>query len=168
MATVDIRYLTPDLRLTIGDTAPATYRYADEWLEIALLGAIRELGRWWNYRYLIDETTRLIYRNPNTTFLASEPPVIQMGDERPVIVKAAIIVLKGDLQNVAWNLAAWRDAEISYSNLEGGRAKKDILKELYQELRDLITPPTKRLAHSKKRSLPGYKNNLYEKEAEIA
>jgi len=36
MATTTIDYLLPELRLHLGDIDPSTYRYASEWLEVAL------------------------------------------------------------------------------------------------------------------------------------
>lgn len=161
MATVDIRYLIPDLRLTIGDITPSTYRYDNEWLKIALLGSFKKLSRWWNYRYKID-TSNLIYRNSTLIFGETEPPVIMVGDERPIIVGAALIILQGSLENNAWNLASWKDAEISFSNLEGGRIKDSNIKRFWDELREMVTPPNKRLALPIKGSLPGYLNNPFE------
>lgn len=163
MATTTLGYLIPELRLTIGDITPSTYRYDNDWLRVALLASIKALERWWNYRYLVDGNNE-VYRNPNISFHTPEPPVILTGDERVIILQAAIIILRGDLQNVAWNLAAWKDAEISYSNLEGGRTKRDVIKDLWEELKSLITPPTKRLAKPVKGSLPGFLNNQYERD----
>lgn len=163
MGTVNIGYLIPDLRLTIGDTNPAAYRYDNEWIRIALLGGLKKLARWWNYRYKLD-SDNLVYRNTLITFSETEPPVIMIGDERPIIIAAALVILEGSLQNNAWNLASWRDAEISYSNLEGGRIKDSNIKRLWEELREAITPPNKRLAKPIKGSLPGYLNNPFERQ----
>jgi len=165
MATTDIGYLISDLRLTIGDINPATYRYTNEWLRVALLGSVKKLARWWNYRYKLD-TANLLYRNPYLTFSEDEPPVVMMGDERPIIVGAALIVLEGSLENNAWDLASWRDAEISFSNLESGRIRDSNLKRLWDELGQLVTPASKRLAQPIKGELPGYLNNPFERNTE--
>ncbi len=165
MSTANIGYLIPDLRLTIGDINPATYRYENEWLLVALLGSVRKLARWWNYRYLLD-TNNLVYRNINIMFSEYEPPVIMMGDERPIIIGAALIILEGSLESNAWDLVSWKDAEISFSNLESGRIRKDNLKMLWEELKEMITPPSKRLASPIKNSLPGFHMNSFETEQE--
>lgn len=160
--TVNIGYLVPHLRLVLGDINPSGYRYATEWLTIALIAAIKSLGRWWNNRYLVDEND-LIYRNPKIAFSQPEPPVILIQDERPVVLMAAIIVLEGSLENSAWNLVSWRDNEIAFSNLEGGRIRDKGLSRLWDELMSLLVPPTKKLAKPVKGSLPGYLRNPFER-----
>ena len=160
MATTLI-YLIPYLRLQLGDINPASYRYDDTWLEISLQLSVKSLGRWWNFKYLLD-TNNEIYRNPNTVFLFPEPPIIEVYDERAIILMASIIIKEGSLENNSWNVSSWKDAEISYSNLEGNRAKLESLKKDWDELLEILTPPTKRLAYPTKSSLPGYRNNQYE------
>jgi hypothetical protein len=163
MSNVDIDFLITELRLFIGDTTPATYRYTDTWLEIALLAAVKALGRWWSDRYLVD-SSELVYRNTTyTLWEETSPPVIQQKDERVIILMAAIVILEGSLENSAWDLASWKDNEISFSNLEGGRIRNDRIGRLWDELKSLILPPTKRLAWTTKQSLPGYIGNTYER-----
>lgn len=167
MATVNPGIFINQLRLTIGDTNAETYRYTNDWLKIALEGSINALAKWWNAKYLLDEYD-YIYRNPDVLykFLRDEPPVVQKEDERPIILMAAIILLEGSLENSAWNIASWRDNEISVSNLEQSRLRSDNLRRLWDELNDLMLPPTKRLAMTQKQSLQGYKGNIHENETE--
>jgi len=161
MATTTVTYLLPTLRLHLGDIS-TPYQYLDEWVELSLVTSVETLQRWWNYKYLVSDTDE-VYRNPKSTvFLFPEPPVIQNSDERPIILMAGIIIKKGDLQNLSWNVGAWRDAEISYSNIEGSRGKQKGLQDDWDELTSLLTPPTKKLGYSKKQDLPGYKYNPYE------
>lgn len=160
--STNLDYLIDMLRLHLGDTDPASYRYMDEWLRTALVASVKELQRWWNYRYLLDSSYN-VYRNPNHVFLFSEPPIIQDADEKPIILMASIIIKKGSLENNSWNVGSWRDAEISYSNIEGNRAKLESIRDDWNQLTALLKPPTKRLVQSKKGSLPGYLNNLYER-----
>jgi len=155
--------LLPELRLHLGDINSATYRYQDDWLLTALLLSVRSLQRWWNFKYLVDFTSQDVYRNPSTTFIQPSPPVIEDADVRPIILMASIIIKEGSLQDSSWNSVAWRDAEISYSNLEGSRAKQELLRSDWEELKTLISPPNKRLAFPRKGSLPGYINNAYER-----
>lgn len=157
----DLSYLLPYLRLKIGDVVPATYRYLDSWLTTALVLAIKELSRWWNFKYLVDENN-VVTRNPALLYELEAPPVIQAYDEAPIIIMAALITLEGSLENSAWSTASWKDAEISYSNLEGGRLRDTNLKRLQDELLSLLVPPTKRLARARKGHLPGFKGNGYE------
>jgi hypothetical protein len=165
--TYDIDYLIEDLRLFIGDTNPLTYRYTDTWLDTALLASVKALGRWWANRYMVDNN-ELIYRNTNyTLWEETSPPVIQQKDERPIILMAAIVVLEGSLENMAWDLASWKDNEISYTNLESGKIKNERIKRLWTELESLMLPPTKRLAWTTKQSLPGYVGNNYERQGKL-
>ena len=164
MATINIGYLIPYLRLTVGDTTPNLYRYLDEWLLIALKASLTALGRWWGDRnkYLIT-TTYQVSRNSLVSFPDEEPPVILPDDERPIVLMAAIIILEGSLENSAWDFVSWRDNEISYSNLESSRSRTGNLERLWNELLSLLNPPAKKLARAIKGSLPGYLNNQFER-----
>lgn len=152
----NIDYLIPELRLQLGDINESSYRYIDEWLSSALLMSVKSLTRWWKFKYIVEDKT--VSRNSNCrTFTSEEPPVIDIMDERAIIIMAAIVIMEGSLENAAWNFVSWRDAEIAYSNLESSRAKDANLKRLWDELMSITTPPTKRLARTVKGDLPGYK-----------
>ena len=162
MVTDTTTYLVLRLRLHLGDiTTP--FRYLDEWLELALNCSIETLESWWNFKYLIDNSEN-IYRNPNGLgdFLFPEPPVIQRCDIKPIILMAAIIIRTGSLETFSWNVGAWRDAEISYTNIEGGREKDALLTRDWNELTNILKPPQKRLVYPYKKHLPGYMNNPFE------
>lgn len=157
----NLLYLIPELRLTLGDTASASYRYTDDWLKVALVAAVKKLGKWWRWKYLISEQG-VVSRSPYYTFDLESPPIIQTSDEAIIILMAAIIILQGSLENAAWNLASWRDAEIAYSNLESGRIRDANLQRFWNDLTTLLKPPSKRLAWSVGYPLPGYQDNEYE------
>lgn len=159
----NLDYLFPFLRQRIGDTDDSAYRYTDAWIRTALVSGVQILEKWWNFKYLLDSNYN-IYRNPNKTFIFDQATygIIEPGDDQIIILMAAIIILTGSLENSAWDFYSWRDAEISFSNLEKSRAKSDVLTRFWDELNALIKPPQKRLAQALKRSLPGYKDNKYE------
>jgi len=141
--------LLPRLRLHLGDTTSASYRYLDEWLMEALKGAVQALERRWNSKYIIDDTTDDIIRNPDfLDFTFNSPPIIQGMDRQPIILQASIIVKKGSLENNSWNLGRWQDAEISFSNIEGGKTKDASLQRDIDELDSIVKPPSKRLTKS--------------------
>lgn len=150
------------LRLHLGDTNSSSYRYMDEWLRVALISATEALMSRWNYKYLLTNAEDDVYRNPNIRFLFPEPPVIQRGDVRPLILMGSIIIKEGSLENSSWNFASWRDAEIAFSNLEASRSKDRSIDRDINELDDILPIRSKRLAQPKKGHLPGYKNNPYE------
>jgi hypothetical protein len=158
---VNYDYLIDSLRLHLGDIDSTSYRYLDEWLRTALALSIKGLQKRWNYRYLLDDDYN-VYRNTNITFLFAEPPIIQHGDEDPIILKASIILKSGTLENSSYNYGSWRDFEISYSNIESSRSKDSSLRRDMEMLDEILKPPQKRLAFTAKRSLPGYKDNAYE------
>ena len=93
--------------------------------------------------------------------------MIENSDERIIILMASIIIKGGSLEENSWNVGSWRDAEIYYSSIESNRAKTVSLRRDMDELKDLITPPTRKLAGAKKGSLPGYLNNLYERKGRL-
>jgi hypothetical protein len=167
MATVNPGYLIPHIRLTLGDINSTAYRYTNEWVLVALEGAIKTLAKWWNAKYLLDSTL-LLYRNPAVSylFLDEEPPVIQVDDERAIVLMTCIILLEGSLENNAWNLSSWKDNELSFTNLEQGRSRDNNLARLERQLYDILQPPTKKLARALKGSLPGYLNNEFERTGE--
>ena len=162
----DLTELYPRLRLRIGDIVPATYRYTDAWLLVALQASVERLGKWFNYKYLLDATTGQVYRNTNANnFIFEEvdsASVVEPSDKEIIVTMAAIITLEGSLENSAWDFASWRDAEISYSNLESARSRGATLQRLWDELLADIKPPMKRLARSKSNPLQGFKDNSYE------
>jgi len=161
MTTTTLTYLVSDLRLHLGDLDATSYRYLDEWLESALLASVKTLGSWWNFKYLVNVSNEA-YRNPYTTFLFPEPPVIENQDERPIILMSSVILKSGSLQDHSWDVGSWRDNELAYSNIEGSKDKVALLKMDWDELTTLLTPPNKVLSFSKKLSLPGYTKNIYE------
>jgi hypothetical protein len=161
-STTNLDYLIDSLRLHLGDTTAGSYRYTDEWLRTSLVMSVKALQRWWDYKYLVD-TDYNVYRNQHWTYLFPEPPIIEHGDESPVILMASIIIKEGSLENNSWSVGSWKDAEIAYSNIEGNKAKVASIEKDREALEDILKPPTKRLARTKKGSLPGYKGNEYER-----
>lgn len=159
--TANLSYLIPRLRLQLGDINPDSYRHLDEWLRLSLIVAIESLQPWWKRKYLLDANDD-VYRNGNQIYNQAVPPVIQAEDIRPIILMSSLIIKSGDLENFSWNVGAWRDAEISYSNIEGSRRKSDLLKKDWEELTSILKPPQKRLSSSNKGHLPGYQYNQME------
>jgi hypothetical protein len=70
---------------------------------------------------------------------------------------ASLIILGGSLENNAWNIASWKDAEISYSNITGGKIMQDSVQRRWDELNSRLLSPNKRLARPLKGSLPGFR-----------
>lgn len=158
----NLDYLIDSLRLHLGDINFDTYRYTDEWLRTALVLSVKSLMKWWNYKYLLDNDNN-VERNSHSTYLFPSPPIIERGDERAIILMASIIMKEGSLENSSYDMGSWRDAEIAYSNIESSKAKQLSLQKDIEELKSIITPPSRRLAQPVKGSLPGYLNNLYER-----
>jgi hypothetical protein len=154
----NIDYMLPNLRLWLGDINPATYRYEDAWLRTALVGSVKTLRMWWRDKYLINDDTYNVYRNTDRSyrFEYAEPPIIDHRDEFPIVIMASIIVKSGSLQNAAWDLISWRDFEISYSPQAKSQTLDASLKRDWDTLYDYLTPPTKHLALTSKRSLIGF------------
>ena len=73
-------------------------------------------------------------------------------DENIIVIKAALLVLEGSLENSAWSVGSWRDAEIAYSNIESGRMRTESLRNLKAELDSLIKAPMKRLSKGSRAS----------------
>jgi hypothetical protein len=161
MLTTDLSQYTERLRLHLGDTDESNPRYLAEWLRVALIAGVELLMPRWNFKYLLDDNDD-VYRNPNINFLLPEPPVIERSDVWPIILQASIIIKEGSLEGMSWNFVAWRDAEISYSNLESSRAKDASIERDIRLLDSMLPWRAKRLAQPTKGHLPGYRDNLYE------
>lgn len=167
METTTLNYLLPYLRLKLGDTNSSNYRYLDEWLLIALKLSIKKLQRYWYSKYLLDSSENVFRNTDFPYFDYAEPPVIETKDEYVIIAMAAFIILDGSLENSAWDAVSWKDAEIAYSNLESYRSRDAGLNRLLDELKDLLLPPTKKLARPKKGHLPGYIDNIFERDGKL-
>ncbi len=163
MATLsNLHEYVEKLRLHLGDLDEDNYAHEDEWLRVALISAVELLMPRWNYKYLLNDNDD-IYRNTSAlSFLFPEPPVVERGDVWPIILQASIIMKEGSLENLSYSLGAWRDAEISYSNLEGSRAKDRSIQRDIEILDTMLPWRGKRLAAPVKGHLPGYKGNPYE------
>lgn len=158
--TISIEYLIPRLRLRIGDIDSSSYRYLDEWLMIALVASIRGLERWWGSKYKATEGGQVSRNASYTKFEFGENEgVIQKKDEDIIILKAALIVLEGSLENSAWAIGSWKDAEISYSNIQSGNLRGDTIKRIKEELDSILKPPSKRLTR-------GYRATILEEVSE--
>jgi hypothetical protein len=169
MATIALDYLIQEVRVNIGDFI-APYRYIDAWILAALNLAAKKFQRYNKSKYLINADGEL-YRNTDSYLQFSTEEsvegIIEKKDEAVIILMASIIMLEGSLENSAYSTSSWKDNEISFSNIEGGRMKDSNLKRLIDELDKLVLSPTRRLAVTDKQSLPGYKNNEYESKGEL-
>jgi len=163
---VSIDYLIPYVRVEIGDTTPASYRYLDEWIVAALTLSVKKAQRYWRSKYLITDKG-YVTRSTLISFDTVESVgVIEDRDEPILVLLAAIAILEGGLENHAWDVASWKDAEISYSNIAGGQIRNDNLKRLKVQLDDMIKAPTKRLAWTQGSPLPGFMNE-FERKTEL-
>lgn len=165
--TIALDYLIPELRVKIGDISEP-YRYVDQWLLVALKLAAKKFQKYNKSKYLINSLDEL-YRNPYSNMFTTEETdgVIEPSDEYILIIFAALITLEGSLESAAWSTVSWKDAEISFSNLESGRLRSGNLERLAKEIDDLLLAPVRRLAVPTKQSLPGYVGNDYEWTGEL-
>ena len=148
----DLDYLIPDLRFHLEmDKSPTEFE--DSLLRHALVMACKTLMRKWRNKYTIN-TSYTVSRNANRSYAEDSPPVIQRSDERVFVLQASIIVKSAELKDTAWNIGSWRDEEISYSNIAGGKYMAESLKDDMRELDDLLHG---RLHGSERQSLPGFK-----------
>jgi hypothetical protein len=161
MEVTNLNYLIPYVRLRLGDTDPDNYRYLTKWIQTGLIASITTLGNWWNIKYLVNASDE-VYRNTYCNFSFPEPPVVEPQDNQIIVLMATYIILEGSLENSAWDFVSWKDAEISYSNLESSRARSATLQRLWEELTSTMKVPTKKLARTLKGTMPGYLNNPYE------
>lgn len=148
----DLDYLISDLRVHLGDFVEP-YTYDMEYLRHALVMACKTLMKKWRNRYTINDTY-VVTRSTTAVFSEASPPVVEYADERAFILQAAIIIKGGNLTDSAWDIASWRDDEISYTNLAGGKTMQDMLDRDVAELEEILK---RRLLKASRQSLGGFK-----------
>jgi hypothetical protein len=157
MAEVDVRYLLGDFRVFLYDiTSPFTY--TDETLSSVLLSAVKILGRKWHNRY-IPTTEYNIQRNTSITYNANEPPVIEASDEAVILLQAVIILKTAHAYDSVWDVASWKDDEISFSNIQSAKSRDDSIVRDLAELEKLLK---ERLHPGRSTPLYGFHKNVDE------
>lgn len=151
--STSLDYLIPELRMHLGDVDPTAYKYATIYLRHALVIACKTLMKKWRNRYLIN-ASYVVRRNTNVIYEIDPPPIIQYSDERAFTLQAAIIIKSAELQNSAWDIASWRDDEVSYSNIAGGAVLR---KSLLDDIDELELWLRRRLFTASRQSLPGFR-----------
>lgn len=139
-----------DLRVYLYDIIEP-YTYSDELLLQCLYGAVRLLGRRWRNRYYLVDN--VLTRNPYIVFKFAEPPVIAPGDEYVFIVQAAIMLKSAVAFDSTWDVASWKDDEISYSNIQAAKSRDDSLRRDLELLEELLR---QQLAGGLVQPLPGF------------
>lgn len=162
VTSTNLDYLTTDLRIHISDyTVP--YVYSDELLFTLLVTAVKKLAKRWASKYLIDANDD-VYRNTLSTleWQFASPPIIQQIDEWPIVLAASITLGLGILKSTASSLVSWRDDEVSFSNLSSGKMVEDWVLRDIEELDQIVAPPSKKLASTRRQGLPGFDLQAYE------
>ena len=167
--TTDLDYLIDYLRIHLGDTG-STFTYSNDTLKLVLLAGLKMLMPRWNSRYVptYNSTTENwdVARSTTDVFTHISPPIIQYGDERPILLAAAIALKSGLIYTVGSNAVSWRDDEVSFSNMTGAKIQEASLLRDWEELNKLVPERRQRLARAKKGELLGYKfpPHIYESE----
>lgn len=151
----NLDYLITPLRLTVADF-DEPYTYSDDNLRTRIVYAVKALSGRWNNKYLINNDTNNVERNPNTVYLMPEPPIVQHSDERPIVLQAAIDITNDVLITLSASVVSWKDDEVSFSNKDSITAYQNALMRYLNELDALIPSASKRLASTRKSSLLGF------------
>lgn len=161
--STDLDYLIPALRLHLWDTnTPPTY--ANGLLKYCLVAGLKVLMPRWNSRYVPTEsaTAWTVSRSTEDVFSQAAPPVIQYGDERPIILAASVAFKSGKIYTSSWETISWKDDEVSYSNLAGGKMAQESLLRDIEDLKNMVPDRGKRLGRSMKQSLLGFRGPSHE------
>jgi len=159
-STSDLDYLIDYLRIHLGDTS-STFTYSNDTLKLVLLAGLKMLMPRWNSRYVPTYNASTenwdVARSATDIFTHASPPIIMYGDERPILLAAAIALKSGLIYTVGSNAVSWRDDEVSFSNMTGAKMQEASLLRDWEELGRLVPERRQRLARSKKGELLGYK-----------
>lgn len=157
MAETTLEHLIPELRLYIYDLEEP-YTFSDSTLLTSLNAAVKLLGRRWNHRYLFSDGD--VSRNSEIdSFKTDEPPVIEYSDEALILLQASIVLKTAQAYDSTWDIASWKDDEISYSNIQGAKSRDTSLQNDLELLDKLLK---QRLHAGKVVELPGFHRNTYE------
>jgi hypothetical protein len=154
-STTNLDYLITPVRLQINDF-DLPYTYSDDLLRTRLVYGVKALMSRWNNKYLINNDTNNIERNPNVPYLFPDPPLVQAMDERPIILQAAIGVESALISSLSASAVTWKDDEVSYSNKDSIAFQQAALLRDLAELEALLPVAGKRLAQAKRGDLPGF------------
>jgi len=132
----DLATLVGSLRNYLGDS-DTPYRFDAEELETSLDTALYMLLRRLNFKYTMD-TSGTITRTSGATFKVDSPPVVEFADQAAIIIQAAIITKSASAWDSSWDVASWKDDEISYSNIQGARSKDQSIATDLQLLEDVL------------------------------
>ena len=145
-------FLIPELRVMLNDITPVP-TYQDNYLRAVLVHALKSLGRRWNNRYLIN-TQYVVSRNDTVvSYTIDAPPIIEQDDQYVICLASVIMVKKAQIYDSSWDVASWKDDEISYSNIQAAKERDSSLLRDIAELEQLLN---KRLYSGKVTSLPGF------------
>lgn len=147
----DLAFLVDSLRNYLGDYS-SPYRFTDESLEISLSTSLNMLLNRFNFKYTIDEDGA-ITRTTGATFKLDSPPVIEYPDQAAIIVQGAIVIKTATVWDASWDVASWRDDEVSYSNIQGARSRDQSITNDIKLLDDILK---KRLAQSRISQMVGF------------
>ena len=148
----DLDYLIPVLQFTLGDYEGA--RYSDATLSEALVFALKALmGRWGN-RYEIDSLGTVTRGKALFLYEDDSPPVVQVKDEPPIVLQAAILIASGATQEASWQVASWRDDEIQVSNIQADKSRHAMLDKWIEMLDNFFKL---KLHTGLRQSLPGFR-----------
>jgi len=151
----DLTFLVESLRNYIGDIS-SPYRFTDDELEVGLYTGLDMLLSRLRFKYTIDESDA-ITRTSGSKFYQDSPPVIEHADQACIIVQAAIVLKSASAWDASWDVASWKDDEISYSNIQGARSKDQSIANDLKLLDDLLK---RRLLTSKLSKMPGFHSPL--------
>lgn len=159
MASTSLSFLVPDLRLHLGDMVEP-YKYTTISLVDALVIGAKELMHKQRNRYIVS-SDGMVSRNTSVIFEFVEPPIIQYSDEILFILQAAIIIKCSTLSDTIWDMVAWKDYELSWSNSMASKLRKSGLNDDKERLEYLLR---RRLLSAQRQSLGGFKlpQNIYE------
>lgn len=174
----DLDYLIGPLRAHLGDVQ-SPFTFSDALLRRTLVDAVKALSHRWQFRYKISAAGTIgelnytasgidynyysVSRNTTKyTFIDTEPPVIQISDERAIILQASIIIKSGNLHASSANssFGSWRDDELSYSNIESGKSFQTSLSDDRLELDSLLPSRARKLARTDRQSLGGFTSSV--------
>jgi len=137
MGVTNATVLLPILRRQIGDI-DTPYTYSDVTLSGYVLDAVKALGRRWNNKYYIATVAgvpdQIVRTGENYSFDFSDPPVIEYGDERCIILQASIIIKTSKKFSESGDAVSWRDEEVAYSSIESAKQRASSLQDDIAEL----------------------------------
>jgi hypothetical protein len=144
VSSSNLDYLITPLRFHVGDIDSTLF--SDTILLTGLVNGVKMIANRWSSKYLIYASgidvsclgyvpsVNDVYRNCESTFNASSPPIVEQSDEIAIILAASILVRRSVITSSISAFSNWTTPDLSYSNVQSSKQITSMLEDDQKQL----------------------------------